>query len=106
MEDIYKDTMSQREFMLAALQSDEDIKPRDVQAFWKQKKAVESVDKQQKLKPQSKYFDELSKEQLEALNDGYYTQLRGSVGARGFWEWFKRNNEKQKDVCRDPAAPC
>ena len=41
MEDIYKDTMSQREFMLAALQSDEDIKPRDVQAFWKQKKAVE-----------------------------------------------------------------
>jgi hypothetical protein len=53
MDDIYKDTMSQREFMLAALQSDEDIKPRDVQAFWKQKKAVESVDKQQTLKPQS-----------------------------------------------------
>eukprot|EP01047_Picozoa_sp_COSAG01_P028987 COSAG01_NODE_1969_length_8767_cov_72.274689_2_plen_508_part_00 len=105
MEDIYKDTMSQREFMLAALQSDEDIKPRDVQAFWKQKKAVESVDKQQTLKPQSKYFDELSKDQLEALNDGYYTQLRGSVGARGFWEWFKRNNEKQKESMKLRGEP-
>jgi hypothetical protein len=54
MDDIYKETMSQREFMLAALQSDEDIKPRDVQAFWKPKKAVESVDKQQTLKLQSR----------------------------------------------------
>ena len=85
MDDIYKPTMTQREFMLAALQSDEDIKPRDVQAFWKQKKAVESVDKQQKLKPESKYFDELSKEQLDALNDGYYTH-----GCRK-WAFYCRN---------------
>jgi hypothetical protein len=88
MEKLYDPKMNQREFMLKALQSEDKLKPRDVLAFWKQRKAVESVDKQQKLKPESKYFDELSKEQLDALNDGYYTQLRGSVGARGFWEWF------------------
>ena len=26
---------------------------------------------------------------LEALNDGYYRELRGSTGARGFWEWSR-----------------
>ena len=96
MDDIYKPTMNKREFMLAALQSDEDLNPRDVQAFWKQKKAIESVEKDAKRKTESQYFADLDKEQLHALNDGYYTQLRGSVGARGFWEWFKRNNERQK----------
>eukprot|EP01047_Picozoa_sp_COSAG01_P038361 COSAG01_NODE_3109_length_6574_cov_52.415907_4_plen_509_part_00 len=105
MEKLYNPKMNQREFMLKALQSEDKLKPRDVLAFWKQRKAVESVDKQQKLKPESKYFDELSKEQLDALNDGYYTQLRGSVGARGFWEWFKRNDQKQKQSLEDRGKP-
>jgi hypothetical protein len=29
---------------------------------------------------------------MEALNDAYYRELKGSVGARAFYEWFKRNN--------------
>eukprot|EP01047_Picozoa_sp_COSAG01_P112770 COSAG01_NODE_41501_length_450_cov_11.794872_1_plen_96_part_01 len=39
------------------------------------------------------------------MNDGYYTQLRGSVGARGFWEWFKRNNKTQKQSFKDQGKP-
>ena len=50
MEKIYDPKMNQREFMLKALQSEDKLKPRDVLAFWKQRKAVESVDKQQKLR--------------------------------------------------------
>ena len=88
MDVIYEPTMSKRDFMLASLKANAKLQPRDVESFWKKKKAVESVDKDVRRKPPSKYYDELTKEQLDALFDGYYTQLRGSVGARGFWEWF------------------
>ena len=40
MEEIYDPKMNQREFMLKALQSEDKLKPRDVLAFWKQRKAV------------------------------------------------------------------
>eukprot|EP01047_Picozoa_sp_COSAG01_P038141 COSAG01_NODE_3077_length_6628_cov_82.115638_5_plen_120_part_00 len=45
MDEIYDPKMNQREFMLKALQSEDKLKPRDVLAFWKQRKVVESVDK-------------------------------------------------------------
>ena len=105
MDDIYEPTMSKRDFMLASLKANAKLQPRDVESFWKKKKAVESVDKDVRRKPPSKYYDELTKEQLDALFDGYYTQLRGSVGARGFWEWFNRNNDQQKESIENKGKP-
>ena len=105
MDVIYEPTMSKRDFMLASLKANAKLQPRDVESFWKKKKAVESVDKDVRRKPPSKYYDELTKEQLDALFDGYYTQLRGSVGARGFWEWFNRNNDQQKESIENKGKP-
>jgi hypothetical protein len=84
MEDIYEPTISKREFMLASLKADEKMQPRDVKAYWKQKKSVESFDRDVTRKPVSKYYEELTDEQIEALNDGYHRELRGSTGACGF----------------------
>ena len=95
MNTIYEPTLSKRDFMLASLKADEKLQPRDVESYWKKKKLVENVDRDVTRKPASKYYEELTAEQLEALNDGYYRELRGSTGARGFWEWFNRNNERQ-----------
>ena len=33
---------------------------------------------------------------MEAVNDAYYRELKGSVGACAFYEWFKRNNARQR----------
>jgi hypothetical protein len=38
---------------------------------------------------------------MEALNDAYYRELKGSVGARAFYEWFKRNNARQRKSLED-----
>jgi hypothetical protein len=38
---------------------------------------------------------------MEALNDAYYRELKGSVGARAFHEWFKRNNARQRKSLED-----
>ena len=105
MNAIYEPTLSKRDFMLASLKADENLQPRDVEAFWKEKKTVENVDRDVTRKPASKYYEELTAEQLEALNDGYYRQLRGSTGARGFWEWFNRNNPKQIESIENKGQP-
>ena len=89
MNTIYEPTLSKRDFMLALLKADEKVQPRDVESYWKKKKLVENVDRDVTRKPASKYYEELTAEQLEALNDGYYRELRGSTGARGFWEWSR-----------------
>eukprot|EP01047_Picozoa_sp_COSAG01_P096070 COSAG01_NODE_26643_length_707_cov_1.861842_1_plen_183_part_10 len=100
--------MTQRDFMLAALQADEDLRPKQVIQFWQQRKTIESAEQlrtytlpdgttaEYKVKTAFQYFDDLTDEQLKALTDGYYRELRGSVGMRGFWEWFNRNNPQQR----------
>ena len=38
---------------------------------------------------------------MDALNDAYYRELKGSVRARAFYEWFKRNNARQRKSLED-----
>eukprot|EP01047_Picozoa_sp_COSAG01_P036506 COSAG01_NODE_2853_length_6967_cov_940.485149_2_plen_112_part_00 len=66
-----------------------------------QRKALEV--KPQKLPTQETYYDKLKDddEKMEALNDAYYRELKGSVGARAFYEWFKRNNARQRKSLED-----
>eukprot|EP01049_Picozoa_sp_SAG25_P000395 SAG25_NODE_14_length_24446_cov_22.033678_10_plen_95_part_00 len=82
--------------MLEALESDDDLTPTKVMKYWEQRKALEV--KPQKLPTQETYYDKLKDddEKMEALNDAYYRELKGSVGARAFYEWFKRNNARQR----------
>jgi hypothetical protein len=108
--------MTQRDFMLAALQADEDLRPKQVIQFWQQRKTIESAEQprtytlpdgttaEYKVKTAFQYFDDLTDEQLKALTDGYYRELRGSVGMRGFWEWFNRNNPRQRQSLADAEA--
>jgi hypothetical protein len=35
------------------------------------------------------------------LYRAYYRELKGSVGARAFYEWFKRNNARQRKSLED-----
>ena len=94
---LYDPEMAQREFMMKALESDDDLTPTKVMKYWEQRKALEVSP--QKLPTQETYYDKLKddEDKMEALNDAYYRELKGSVGARAFYEWFKRNNEKQKE---------
>eukprot|EP01047_Picozoa_sp_COSAG01_P077894 COSAG01_NODE_14195_length_1484_cov_5.134296_2_plen_45_part_00 len=34
---------------------------------------------------------------MAALNKAYYTELRGSTGMRGLWEWLNRNDKRQRE---------
>eukprot|EP01049_Picozoa_sp_SAG25_P013282 SAG25_NODE_2014_length_2027_cov_1.658195_2_plen_61_part_01 len=49
--------MAQREFMLKALESDDDLTPKEVMKYWEQRKALEV--KPQKLPTQETYYDKL-----------------------------------------------
>jgi hypothetical protein len=93
--------MAQREFMMKALESDDDLTPTKVMKYWEQRKALEVSP--QKLPTQETYYDKLKddEDKMEALNDAYYRELKGSVGARAFYEWFKRNNAKQRKSIED-----
>mgnify|MGYP003319591075 CR=1 FL=1 len=41
LDDLYDPKMAQREFMLEALESDDDLTPTEVMKYWEQQKALE-----------------------------------------------------------------
>ena len=47
------------------------------------RKALEA--EPQKLPSEAEYYARLDDEKLEALNDAYYRELKGSMGVRAFW---------------------
>jgi len=84
---------TKRAFVLAALQTT-DAPLKQILDTWAVHNAVTEADRVKKTP--SEYLEELTPEQDEALNEAYYTQLRGAIGGmRSFWEWFNRNNPKQ-----------
>ena len=80
---------------LNELESDDDLTPTKVMKYWEQRKALEV--KPQKLPTQETYYDKLKDddEKMEALNDAYYRELKGSVGARAF------SFSKSAGLCRE-----
>ena len=68
LDDLYDPKMAQREFMLKALESDDDLTPTKVMKYWEQRKALEV--KPQKLPTQETYYDKLKDddEKMEALS--------------------------------------
>jgi hypothetical protein len=88
--------------MMKALEADDDLTPGDVMKFWQQRKSLEY--EPQSLPSHAEYYKRLDDEKMAALNDAYYKELRGSTGMRGLWEWFNRNNEKQRQSQADAKA--
>eukprot|EP01049_Picozoa_sp_SAG25_P001861 SAG25_NODE_89_length_16305_cov_24.431630_1_plen_263_part_10 len=80
---------------MKALEADDDLTPGDVMKFWQQRKSLEY--EPQELPSHAEYYKRLDDEKIAALNEAYYTELRGSTGMRGLWEWFNRNNDRQRE---------
>jgi hypothetical protein len=89
--------------MLKALETDSDRTPKEVLKFWQERKMLEA--EPQNLPSEAVYYARLDDEKMEALNDAYYRELKGALGVRAFWEWFKRNNEKQKESIENKGKP-
>jgi hypothetical protein len=99
LDSLYDEEMTQREFMLKALESDDELTPGKVMTYWQERKTLEA--EPQDLPSESEYYARLDDDKLEALNDAYYRELKGAMGVRAFWEWFKRNNAKQRQSLQD-----
>jgi|EP01047_Picozoa_sp_COSAG01_P066463 hypothetical protein len=66
---VYDPEMSQREFMLKALETDSDRTPKEVLKFWQERKMLEA--EPQNLPSEAEYYARLDDEKMEALNDAY-----------------------------------
>jgi hypothetical protein len=103
VDSLYDPEMSQREFMLKALETDPDRTPKEVLKYWQERKTLEA--EPQNLPSEAEYYARLDDDKMEALNDAYYRELKGALGVRAFWEWFKRNNDKQKESIENKGKP-